>query len=1560
MNGAPRDGMYKSDYMSRTEVDLQRLFYTRLVYIMTSHGFKENSFTEEDVVSVMLSRGLMKSSSDDPVLALASELNDEMTEIVYTNMKQVVSSAIESGRMPTNPSDQTAAVDGQAGSKANALAYNDVMVDSLSECDGIMKLMQSHSLHDSTRSIATMSLEASITHPNIQPVPTAQQPASTINADDPTSKETATSKRKKKRGKRKGKNKVSVVSSTGVDDDASCVQDDEDETDDITSAVKAPDSTLDSSQMDFPDPKSATSVLESLQSRSRMNELRCSAPLSRCRDAIMTWDLAGRSVTAPGSSSAAPKNNRSRDASGIWSNADLDEQKGVRKFWMSLHETERQGLLLLEKHAVASRIRDHQNFSCPCNVCTRKREAIGFELMSLYDAYYKNVQRNTLRERLRDLTEVVDENAESVTRLAFFEAFEKTTEAFIKRYANNPKEQEKAEGYRKLMTFFTSWRRTMDTSTSTQQGLPDSNIPKKGAKRRVEEDSIDRIFKPDFDDILNCFVEQDSDNLENPGIDVVKLSEKVGDVMASCVKRMYMLNPQLGDSSVDPNTRRSPSDRNNHNNTDIFYTDTMLETADYFPTDSKKFFDMMERLAEYHMREEDNFFEDRIYDQDIDEEDLYRHVSSSIDKESTGQRAIQSQQGLCPDCHGEIREHDGRRLYPDTEERDTSRYNSRKRARSQSVVGKSKVASNWNDGYADDDGSNMEEEEEEEEEEEDEDEEEEEEDEDDYADVSDSDDEDSHDMIDADMHLGDTDDELDESDSEVGELEAEAARNAFQLFAARLFEQRVVEAYREKLVQDRQRNLIEELDAEEKRSHAKDKRKQKRKQREKERKRQIQQQREEEKLAREAQACAEKERKKETESQRLKELDRKKQEEAAKARKVIEERNRRVLEEADRRLERERHEKLQREQERLDREERKARERVLEAIDKKGGIKAVGQRQHEPSEISLAAAVAEPFRLPPSVPSSPVKLLAAVSPVLLSAASSPVICDQVQTLHRPSAIPPLAPSIGLSVSTSASTLLPASPSVASSSVASFLGPGGPSTGSDRIPLLDSLQHMSAYTPRTALSAQRPSLPTSASLFELPGVSPTIHSVSPQRARSNSGTSFMQASSGVPISAPAPAVVSLELDAEISSIVGRVMGSSTLQDDLTEGAEWRTKPTVADRLESPCVGPSLNGRSVVIAKTGGASSPLLDMSVRRNSAPLNKATSASAVFTGPEALSNSLCESPVAMDKATEGVYLAYCALEKFRCDKTQSSRESSSNADFGGFHSVVELSQMHGRISDRDVWTICAKFGQANPSACQLNHANRFVAFALNTSTRLPALRQPQQQPQQPTLSEDMLNAFSLHPCSPLLKPHHAQSSTATPVQGSIPPAALASVPMVASSQLTMQPFSHQTQQQPGLAYSPVAQQSPTSLFFSQLPAQTVGGHYSAAMPYSLPPFQSSPLNSAGFGQYPQSSINESPITTAALPLMQQPLPMLPAHSTAGLAAVKSMPSVSSEMWSAGIPGDNWVSQPQHRLHNQQQQQQQQQPLVAPFHALNMPPQQSPRLFEQHPQQRQQQLQQWQ
>ena len=41
-------------------------------------------------------------------------------------------------------------------------------------------------------------------------------------------------------------------------------------------------------------------------------------------------------------------------------------------------------------------------------------------------------------------------------------------------------------------------------------------------------------------------------------------------------------------------------------------------------------------------------------------------------------------------------------------------------------------------------------------------------------------------------------------------------RRMFQIFAAKMFEQRVLTAYREKVAQERQRRLLEELEEEEK------------------------------------------------------------------------------------------------------------------------------------------------------------------------------------------------------------------------------------------------------------------------------------------------------------------------------------------------------------------------------------------------------------------------------------------------------------------------------------------------------------------------------------------------------------------------------------------------------------------------------------------------------------------------------------------------------------------------------------------------------------------------
>lgn len=54
----------------------------------------------------------------------------------------------------------------------------------------------------------------------------------------------------------------------------------------------------------------------------------------------------------------------------------------------------------------------------------------------------------------------------------------------------------------------------------------------------------------------------------------------------------------------------------------------------------------------------------------------------------------------------------------------------------------------------------------------------------------------------------------------------EEGRKMFQVFAARMFEQRVFTAYREKVAQDRQKCLIEELEEEERQRQEKELKKQ--------------------------------------------------------------------------------------------------------------------------------------------------------------------------------------------------------------------------------------------------------------------------------------------------------------------------------------------------------------------------------------------------------------------------------------------------------------------------------------------------------------------------------------------------------------------------------------------------------------------------------------------------------------------------------------------------------------------------------------------------------------
>lgn len=208
--------------------------------------------------------------------------------------------------------------------------------------------------------------------------------------------------------------------------------------------------------------------------------------------------------------------------------------------------------------------------------------------------------------------------------------------------------------------------------------------------------------------------------------------------------------------------------------------------------------------------------------------------------------------------------------------------------------------------------------------------------------------------------------EEDEMDAMTEEQRMEEGRRMFQIFAARMFEQRVLTAYREKVAEQRQQKLIEELMEEQTRNEQRNAKKAREAEKKKEKKRLQKQAKEEERARREAEKAAEEaaakaeherkleeQRKKREEQRKKREAERKAQEEE-RARKEAE-KQRRLREERERQAEAERKQREQKEQEkkrrdearRKEREEREAREKKAkedrERKDREEQAKKAGQ-----------------------------------------------------------------------------------------------------------------------------------------------------------------------------------------------------------------------------------------------------------------------------------------------------------------------------------------------------------------------------------------------------------------------------------------------------------------------------------------------------------------------------------------------------------------------------------------------------------------------------------------
>ncbi|KZT21322.1 hypothetical protein NEOLEDRAFT_763368 [Neolentinus lepideus HHB14362 ss-1] len=315
----------------------------------------------------------------------------------------------------------------------------------------------------------------------------------------------------------------------------------------------------------------------------------------------------------------------------------------------------------------------------------------------------------------------------------------------------------------------------------------------------------------------------------------------------------------------------------------------------------------------------------------------------------------------------------------------------------------------------------------------------------------------------------DEDDEDEEEDEEVmtDEQKMEEGKRMFSIFAARMFEQRVLQAYREKVAQERQLQLLRELEEEEKAAKEKDVKKQSQSQKKKAKKLRRRRKSAAQK-ARQA-ALEEEQRKKREEERARREAARKAQEEE-RARKE-EERRKRLREEKDRE---EREKRLAKEKEEKEKEkekaEKEARERAAQQQQQRAAAKAANSRPPPSPRNAPVAGSSQPRSPPNNVASKKILNKTAQPPAplvpplrqqsqphqprpVVVTASQPATPITAQTPHMTPSTPIYSPGGGVIPPQAMSPRVPFTPSTPYGGFVPGppIQPGPPSLGASALP-----------------------------------------------------------------------------------------------------------------------------------------------------------------------------------------------------------------------------------------------------------------------------------------------------------------------------------------------------------------------------------------------------------------------------------------------------------------------------------------------------------------------------
>ncbi|OZJ04071.1 hypothetical protein BZG36_03401 [Bifiguratus adelaidae] len=567
-----------------------------------------------------------------------------------------------------------------------------------------------------------------------------------------------------------------------------------------------------------------------------------------------------------------------RSTDNFWgSTNNHEERQKIREFWLQLGEEERRSLVKVEKEAVLKKMKEQQKHSCSCSVCGRKRNAIEEELEILYDAYYEELEHYANHQQHQQLPPPPAPVPASIP--------EKRPQS--PRYS--------PEFERNLQRHYA---KIAQRKQQQQQPQPQSTPPPNPSQPPLPPNT------PQTPDSSNIPISGDCNSLPSPSKPTIPSTR-----------------PQTLPAHALPPDDEYPED-DDSNGFDSDQAD--ISDDDYDDED-----------------EEDEYDEDDDEDDEdfvVDEMEMRARVAAHNPALRDYEDYIAQQHLHYPNhiVNNQGRAHpaNGDYSYPLPQMPHSSLP-----PRAGATPTKSESSEYFNFGnsltvkggiltVADDllknDGKKfldmmerlaerrMQREEEAAME---------------QAEYDDYDDEDEDDY----------DDEI-EDDAMTDEQRMEEGRRMFQIFAARMFEQRVLTAYREKVARERQQRLLEELEEEDRREKEKEAKKLKEKEKKRDKKRLLKQQKDEERQAREAErlaqeaaAKAERERKQEEqrkkmEEERARKEEERRQKEEERLRKE-EEKRRRQREEREREAEKERKRKEKEEKERKEREEKERKEK---------------------------------------------------------------------------------------------------------------------------------------------------------------------------------------------------------------------------------------------------------------------------------------------------------------------------------------------------------------------------------------------------------------------------------------------------------------------------------------------------------------------------------------------------------------------------------------------------------------------------------------------------------